>query len=113
MTSRRRGKLHDESGGPYANGWINTLFPYVEGFPEGTFEVNPATTRWATGTAGSRHGAAVAAIPAGMRTAPFQWMHLGRSYPMEFLGGFVGLSQDPETLAIRPAIGWAVRDAGM
>ncbi|HLM72409.1 MAG TPA: hypothetical protein VK459_06955 [Polyangiaceae bacterium] len=30
---------------------------------------------------------------------------------MELLGGFVGVAQDADTLALRPAIGWAVRDA--
>jgi hypothetical protein len=30
---------------------------------------------------------------------------------MEFLGGFVGIGQDEATLAVRPAVGWAVRDA--
>ena len=29
---------------------------------------------------------------------------------MEFIGGFVGVSQDPETLAVCPAIGWAVNE---
>jgi len=30
---------------------------------------------------------------------------------MELLGGFVGISQDRTTLGLRPAIGWAVREA--
>jgi len=30
---------------------------------------------------------------------------------MEFLGGFVGVSQDSGTLALRPEIGWAIRSA--
>jgi len=30
---------------------------------------------------------------------------------MEFLGGFVGISQDSQTLALRPEIGWAVLEA--
>jgi hypothetical protein len=28
---------------------------------------------------------------------------------MEFLGGFVGVTQDPSTLSLRPKLGWAVR----
>ena len=28
---------------------------------------------------------------------------------MEFLGGFLGVTQDPSTLALRPKLGWAVR----
>jgi hypothetical protein len=29
---------------------------------------------------------------------------------MEFLGGFVGVSQEQATWALRPEIGWAVRE---
>jgi hypothetical protein len=29
---------------------------------------------------------------------------------MEFLGGFLGIRQDPDSLCLRPEIGWAVRD---
>jgi hypothetical protein len=32
---------------------------------------------------------------------------------MEFLGGFVGVSQDKDTLAVKPEIGWAIREAIM
>jgi hypothetical protein len=29
---------------------------------------------------------------------------------MQFLAGFVGIKQDEESLALRPEIGWAVRE---
>src|SRR6478735_7780337 len=32
-------------------------------------------------------------------------------YDYEFLAGFVGIHQDPETLAVRAGLGWAVREA--
>ncbi|MEZ4298414.1 MAG: DUF4419 domain-containing protein [Polyangiaceae bacterium] len=50
-------------------------------------------------------------IPCGLSVAPFVWSHLGTEYQMELLGGFVGIAQDEGTLALRPAIGWAVREA--
>lgn len=31
---------------------------------------------------------------------------------MEFVGGLMGIRQDPDTLCLRPEIGWAVREAG-
>ena len=37
---------------------------------------------------------------------------MDKTFDMEFLGGFVGVGQDEETLAVRPEIGWAVREAG-
>ena len=56
-------------------------------------------------------GPRLADIPSGMSKAPFRWDYLDRSFDMEFLGGFVGVAQDPETLTLRPEIGWAVREA--
>jgi hypothetical protein len=43
--------------------------------------------------------------------SPFRWLYLDKTFDMDFLGGFVGVAQDPETLALRPEIGWAVREA--
>jgi hypothetical protein len=31
---------------------------------------------------------------------------------MEFLAGFVGFTQEADSLRLRPKIGWAVREAG-
>ena len=55
-------------------------------------------------------GPSLAALPSGLSKAPFRWEYLDRSFDMEFLAGFVGVSQDRETLAVKPEIGWAVRD---
>jgi hypothetical protein len=44
-----------------------------------------------------------------MSSAPMIWNYLGTKLQMELLAGFVGSTQDPATLAIRPTIGWAVR----
>jgi len=46
----------------------------------------------------------------GFSKAPFIWEYFGQSFEMNFLGGFVGVSQDPETRAIKPEIGWLVGD---
>ena len=56
-------------------------------------------------------GPTLEAFPGGLSKAPFRWEYLGRPFDMEFLAGFVGVAQDPETLALRPEIGWAVREA--
>jgi hypothetical protein len=29
---------------------------------------------------------------------------------MRLAGGFVGISQDPQTYAVKPVIGWAIQD---
>jgi len=56
-------------------------------------------------------GPRISDVPSGISRAPFRWEYLKQSYDMEFLGGFVGLSQDKETLVVKPEIGWAVREA--
>jgi len=45
-----------------------------------------------------------------LSSAPFTWEYRGTELSMEFVAGFVGVSQDAETLALRPEIGWAVRE---
>lgn len=54
----------------------------------------------------------LADLPSGLSKAAFRWNYRDQSFDMEFLGGFVGVGQDKETLAVRPEIGWAVREAG-
>jgi hypothetical protein len=56
-------------------------------------------------------GFSMRSFPRGLSKAPFRWDYLDRSFDMEFLGGFVGVAQDQETLTLRPEIGWAVREA--
>lgn len=102
-------KLDGGSGGPYITGWITAFFPYLK-----NWETGRATTRNSGHTNAGKefqgHGLTTDAFPVGLAAAPFLWKYLGHSYEMEFLGGFVGVSQDRETLRLRPEIGWAVRD---
>jgi hypothetical protein len=56
-------------------------------------------------------GPSISDLPFGLSKAPFCWDYRDHSFDMEFLGGFVGVSQDKDTLAVKPEIGWAVREA--
>jgi hypothetical protein len=49
-------------------------------------------------------------LPSGLAKAPFQWQYLENIYPMQFIGGFVGVRQDQTDLCLRPEIGWAIRE---
>jgi hypothetical protein len=71
---------------------------------------NEAVATWAEGMNHSFGGPARSSIPNGISVVPFVWDYVHTLFPMEFLAGFVGVSQDSRTLALRPAIGWAVRD---
>jgi hypothetical protein len=99
------------SGGPYVSGWINVFFPYLK--YENEFSKNPAAVSWADGFGGARGaGAQRYMIPSGISIAPFRWEYLGSEFEMELAAGFFGIAQDEDTRALRPAIGWAVWDAG-
>lgn len=116
-------KLQSQSGGPYTTGWLTAFFPYLKDWQTGQFTDK---NRWLTQGDKKLHellyppanfdpeqfgaGPTTDAFPGGMARAPFQWKYLRQSFEMEFLGGFVGVQQDAETLSLRPEIGWAVRE---
>jgi hypothetical protein len=106
-------KRHQASGGPYVSGWINTFFPYI--VRSSTFgrsselQVNPFYNFWETVPDQFAPGPRDDAYPTGLSCAPFMWRYLGNNIPMEFRGGFVGVSRDRVTLAMQPVIGWVIR----
>ncbi len=55
-------------------------------------------------------GMTTADISAKLNKAPMIWDYFGKPYQMELLSGFIGATQDPKTLSIRPKIGWAIRE---
>lgn len=107
-------KYYSFSGGSAVTGWITAFFPYFHG----------GRNRWLTPGADawkrlwhdddSRYlphqgiGPAPDSFPSGLARAPFQWQYFSSQFDMEFLGGFVGVSQDSATLSLRPEVGWAV-----
>ncbi len=103
-------KRNDGSGGPYITGWINTLFPYV--VAGGQPVRNDAAITWRAGVdAVLGGGPTLEAVPSGLSRVPFLWKYLGQEIRMELLGGFAGVGQDEATFAVRPELGWAVREA--
>ncbi|MBM4152321.1 MAG: DUF4419 domain-containing protein [Kiritimatiellaceae bacterium] len=94
------------SGGPFVTGWISKLFPYLKGDGKERYRVNPIFQ--------AKHPEEVKiqfySFPTGISKAPFTWDCFYRNYEMEFLGGFVGLTQDVPSKTIRPEIGWIVRE---
>lgn len=116
-------KLDGGSGGPYTNGWITAFFPYLKDWQSGrASHKNPWLARGGkelrellyppakSDPHRFGHGPTTEAFPSGLARAPFLWKYLDRSFAMEFLGGFVGVRQEADSLRLRPEIGWAVRD---
>ncbi|MFK7903817.1 MAG: DUF4419 domain-containing protein [Chitinophagales bacterium] len=54
----------------------------------------------------------IADLPKGLSKADFVLDNNGDKSKMEFLAGFVGISQDSKTKALRPEINWGVVDSG-
>lgn len=99
-------KLQSAYGGDVINGWVAKLFPYLREFPAGPCRrVNPI---FSTG-----EGFQTSVAPSGLSRVPFTWRdsRTGRERLMEAVGGLIGVTQDRETLALRPKVGWAVRAA--
>jgi len=104
-------KHADGSGGPWVRGWINVLFPYLRRPEDDALVQNDRMASWQSGLDGHFGGGpSPASIPSGLSCVPFVWRYLMDTLPMQFLGGFLGVTQDAVTLAVRPAVGWAVRD---
>lgn len=101
-------KVNSMSGGPYLTGWVNVLLPFLD---DKTLKRNPYVSEWRNGLSDMWSGGpAYSQLPLGLARAPFEWVVLSQKYPMELLGGFVGVAQDSQSLALSPSIGWAVRD---
>jgi hypothetical protein len=99
-------KVRKSYGGDVINGWVAKLFPYLQAFIGGACnERNPI---FETG-----EGFQTSVAPSGLSRVPFLWRHLGTRHErlMEAIGGLVGVTQEPQTLALRPKVGWAVREA--
>jgi hypothetical protein len=108
----------DGSGSAHVSGWILKFFPYLEdtcvrwdrqfGCPstEPPLHRNP----WLSAPS-SRCGPGRDDFPGLPAKAPFKWIFLDATFEMDFIGGLIGVRQDPQSLCLRPEIGWAIRDA--
>ena len=96
-------KIKEQYGGDIVNGWIAYLFPYLG-------EKRTLNLIFELGV-----GFQTSNSPSGLSRVPFVWVNETPGTPsvtheMEALGGFLGVEQNAETKALRPKIGWAVRD---
>ena len=115
-------QMKSQSGGAAYSGWLGIFFPYLreKGGNTSRNQLLPSLARYLIDVDHGNEKLQDADVrvrfpnprmlPKGMASAPFKWEYQFQSIPMEFLGGFVGVAQDHETLALRPEIGWAVLD---
>jgi hypothetical protein len=106
------------SGSPHVSGWVLKLFPYLNNpeakyssFFGGTSKAAPLRPNpWLSKPPSEHRGPGRDDFPCLPAKAPFLWKYLGTDYEMEFVGGLIGVAQEPATLRLRPEIGWAILD---
>lgn len=112
-------KLQEDSGGPYIGGWVSVFFPYLNSTHR--LEEEGGKVSWPRRLGRSKwldswhnppkyDGPTFKDYPVGMSDVPWTWLHCLERIPMRILGGFMAVSQDPVTSAVRPMQGYAVVD---
>ena len=106
----------DGSGSPHISGWVLNLFPYLHHSDDKWIRLlngkalplqrNP----WLS-LPPSRRGPGRDDFPSSPAKVPFLWQFRDAHFEMEFIGGLLGISQDSQSLRLRPEIGWAIREA--
>ena len=96
-------KYNDDSGDAIVTGWITRFFPYLN--DERSVPVSILQRQFY-----EEKEIQVSSFTSGLAKAPFTWKYLDTNYPMEFIGGFIGVKQDRHSLFLRPEIGWVVRE---
>ena len=107
-------KLNNGSGGPFITGWIVVLFPYLgsdsSNMHQNGFLIMNSWNETEQQFPVIRNGVTTSSFPSGTVSTPFTWQYLQEELEMYFYAGFLGVSQDKKSLALRPVIGWAVAD---
>lgn len=90
------------SGTPSVSGWLIKFFPYI--LEKKTIIRNNHFNDYILTTN----------FTSGISKADFYWIYFRPpAFQMEFHAGFVGIEENPTTLALRPVIGWAIKDTGV
>ncbi len=93
------------------NGWIVKLIPYLQNEGTGRWDyLNPLLGQ-PEKLPDYLRGAMTDQLPAGMSVVPLKCVNLrtGVVQKRQMIGGIVGVEQDPDTYAVQPKIGWAIR----
>lgn len=98
------------SGGPFVNGWINVLFPYLAR-GKNSYAFSPPRS-------GFYHGPNIGDFALGVSEVEMDWEAFVKvengtvreMFDMTLASGFLAFSQEEDSQIIRPCIGWGVQD---
>jgi hypothetical protein len=106
-------KYQSRSGHSPIDGWLVRFFPYARyKYWEEMFGKKPATWEYKINPYfddSLPYGLGFEDVPGGYVRTPFTWDRGDSRSQMNFISGFIGIRQNPETKALRPEIGWAVQ----
>jgi Domain of unknown function (DUF4419) len=126
---RRLYKIRAVYGADVINGWLGKLIPYAKDFETGKFSkrndlLDPAVDaeilrleEEELKNGGERRvrfdapGIRANMLPRGLSMVPITWKDSSGKRAMELLAGPIAVVQDRKTGALRPTLGWAVRDS--
>lgn len=99
---------------PYYQGWVFKMFPYLKGSKDEEGNVpyykNPLVTRKKPKQYESKHVLELNNVPSGLSRAKVLLNDNGATTMLHFNAGFVGYTQNMNTLTLRPSIQWFVVD---
>ena len=105
----KRGAWHGSGAWSWYSGWFNILFPFIKQRPNKFCEPYSMEQSYvAQGLEASGRGNDRKYYPTGLASAPVEWDNNGTKIDMKFFAGFVGYTQDQNTLEICPNISWCV-----
>jgi hypothetical protein len=117
-------KKDKKSGGPFVSGWLVRLLPYLKhrefvckipnDYRAGHYtpwrtDLRNFTLERPLDLGSKMCGLKHAQLPSSVSAVPFAWHYHSETFDYQFLAGVLAVTQDADTKAIRPRIGWAVR----
>jgi hypothetical protein len=108
-------KYASESGSSYVSGWINTFFikendESLDGVLDPKFSwIAPPEQKGRDGAANFPLAITTSDYSSkGVVDVDFIWDHLGKTFPMRWRAGFMGVAQDRKSMTLKPVIAWQV-----
>ena len=120
-------KRQNESGGPYIKGWCIKFFPYIQTIDKKLMTFNAIFNRESIPLKTTKNpyidkqpdeilGLTTEFFPNGLSKAPFKWFYAKQTedvqtFDMDFVVGFMGITQNSNSKALKPEIAWAITEA--